>query len=349
MRNKLSNAIRRFRRPGLSGSGWAARSIPLNSASITVSDYATIASQTATELRFSRPITDANGFQNSAPGARVSFTTNSRNLRLTVRWNGLVTRNDSQGSVNTYYSVGAVVVDGTRIGTFRSSNTYDTVSTQQFEFTMAAGTKTVVIYWPYWTGMTLTGLEIEQTATLGTVSRPASKLAVCGDSITHGALATSGDALWAVTLAGLENLQLVNFANGGAVAVAADATTALTSGGATGATKVTYMIGYNNFVAQTPTATFQTAVQGWITNARAALPAAAIHVISPIYSPNTNTITLAQYRSAVQAAELAVGDANTFYIDGLSIMTNNTNRLVDGIHPNATGAAEIATNLAALI
>jgi len=349
MRNRLSNAFRRFRRPGLSGAGWTAQPVPLNSASITVSDYATIASQTATELRFSRPITDGNGFQNSAPGARVSFTTNSRNLRLTVLWNALVTRSDAQSSINTYYSVGAVVVDGVRIGTFRSSNLYNTVATQQFEFTMAAGTKTVVIYFPYWTGMTLTGLEIEQNATIGTVSRPASKLAVCGDSITHGALATSGDALWAVQLAELETLQLVNFANGGAGAVAADATTALTSGGATGTTKVTYMIGYNNFVAQTSLVTFQTAVQGWITNARAALPSAAIHVISPIYSPNTNTITLAQYRSAVQAAELAAGDANTFYIDGLSIMTNNTDRLADGIHPNETGAGEIATNLAALV
>ena len=354
MRNRLSNAIRKFKRPGLSGFGWSAKAIPLNSASITVSDYATIASQTATALRFSRPITDGNGFQNSAPGARVSFTTNSRNLRLSVLWNALVTRNDAQSSINTYYSVGAVVVDGVRIGTFRSSNLYNTVATQQFEFTMAAGTKTVVIYFPYWTGMTLTGLEIEQTATIGTVSRPASKLAVCGDSITHGALATSGDALWAVQLAGLETLQLVNFANGGAVAVAADATTALTSGGATGTTKVTYMIGYNNFVAQTDPGTistgFQKTVQDWITNARAALPSAAIHVISPIYSPNTGvTYQLSNYRAAVLAAELAAGDANTFYIDGLSIMTNNTNRLADGVHPNQTGAGEIATNLAALV
>lgn len=349
MRNRLSNAIRRFRRPGLSDGVWNARFIALNDANITVSDYATIAQQTATALRFSRPITDGNGFQNSAPGARVSFTSNTTRLRITVTWNALVTRNDPDYLIKDALSVGAITVNGTRIGTFNSSNSYNTVSTQQFEFRLATGSKTVAIIWPYWTGMTLNAIEIDQTATVGTVSRPASKLATCGDSITHGSASTSGDLIWPVQLAALENLQLVNFANGGAVAVAADATTALTSGGAAGTTKVTYMIGYNNFFAQTPLATFQTAVQGWITNARAALPSAAIHVISPIFSPNTNTITLAQYRTAVQNAELAAGDANTFYIDGLSIMTNNTNRLSDGVHPNDTGAAEIATNLAALI
>jgi lysophospholipase L1-like esterase len=349
MRNRLSNAIRRFRRPGLSGSGWTSRFVALNSASITVSDYATIAAQTETSLRFLRPITDGNGFENSAPGARVSFTSTTTRLRITVLWNALVTRNDSTSSISAYYSVGSVLVNGTEVGTFNSQNAYNVTATQQYEFALGSGSKTVSIVFPYWTGMTLTGIEIDQTATLATASRPSSKLAVCGDSITQGALSTSGGTIWPLQLAALESLQLVNFANGGALAVAADATTALTSGGASGTTKVTYMIGYNNFVAQTSLVTFQTAVQGWITNARAALPSAAIHIISPIYSPNTNTITLAQYRSAVQAAELATGDANTFYIDGLSIMTNNTNRLTDNIHPNNTGAAEIAANLAGLI
>ena len=349
MRNRLSNAIRRFRRPNLSGSGWASRFVPLNSASITVSDYATIAAQTETSLRFSRPITDGNGFQNSAPGARVSFTSTTTRLRITVFWNGLVTRADSTSSITAYYSVGSVFVNGTEVGKFNSQNAYNVTATQQYEFALGSGSKTVSIVFPYWTGMTLTAIEIDQTATLATASRPASKIAVCGDSISQGALSTSGGMIWPVQLAAIENLQLVDFAVGGAVATASHATTALTSGGASGSTKVTYLIGYNDFVAQTPLATFQTAVQGWITNARAALPSAAIHVISPLYSPNTNTITLAQYRSAVQAAELATGDANTFYIDGLSIMTNNTNRLADTIHPNDLGAAEIAANLGALI
>jgi hypothetical protein len=343
---------RRVVRPSGAQSAWQSQPIAPNSASLTVSDYANIAAQTSTALRFSRPITDANGFQNSAPAARVSFTTNTRRLRLTMFWNGLVTRSDTQSSIANLYSVGAVLVDGVRVGTFNSENhPQTTTAVQQYSYDLGnTNSKVVTIVWPYWTAVTLQQIEIDSVATITTATRPTNKLAVCGDSISQGATVTASDKTWPFLLGGLESLQMVNFANGGALAVGADATTALS--GQTNITKITYMIGYNNFVAQTAIATFQTAVALWITNARAAQPSAAIHVISPIYSPNTNTLTLAQYRTAVQNAESSAGDANTFYIDGLSIMTNNTNRLYEGatgVHPNDLGASEIATNLAALI
>jgi lysophospholipase L1-like esterase len=247
--------------------------------------------------------------------------------------------------ISTAFSVGAILVDGVEVQTFNWSNGWDVSGIVTIEFRLSAGSKTVTIVWPYWTGFELRKIEVNTGATFTAPSRPATKIAVCGDSITQGSAASKVTTTWPYLLAVAESKQLVNIANGGATAVASQGS-ALSG---LGCNVVTYMIGYNNFVAQTPLVTFQTAVQGWIANARAALPSAAIHVISPIYSPNTNTITLAQYRSAVQAAELATGDANTFYINGLSIMTNNTNRLSDGVHPNDTGSAEIATNLSAIV
>ena len=345
MRNRLSNVIRRFRRPGLSGTaaGWT-QYLP-NSASFTVSDYASIAEQSASTLRFLRPITDGYQFENASPGSRVSFTTTATSVRVSMFHNTLVLYN---ADISTTFSVGAILVDGVELKTFNWSNGWDAAGIVTIEFSLSAGSKTVTIVWPYWTGFELRKIEVNTGATMTTVSRPANKIAVCGDSISQGSTASKVTTSWPYLLAIAENKQLVNIANGGATAVASQGS-ALSG---LGCNVVTYMIGYNNFVAQTPLVTFQTAVQGWITNARAALPSAAIYVISPIYSPNTNTITLAQYRSAVQAAELATGDANTFYVDGLSIMTNNINRLYEGaagIHPNDLGSSEIATNLAAIV
>jgi hypothetical protein len=345
MRNRLSNAFRRFRRPGLNGTTKSWTQYAPNSTAFTVSDYASIAEQSASTLRFLRPITDGYQFENASPGSRVSFTTTATSVRVSMFHNTLVIYN---GDISATFSVGAILVDGVELKTFNWSNGWDTAGIVTIEFSLSAGSKTVTIVWPYWTGFELRKIEVNTGATMTAPSRPANKIAVCGDSISQGATASKVTTTWPYLLAIAENKQLINIANGGATAVASQGS-ALSG---LGCNVVTYMIGYNNFVAQTPLVTFQTAVQGWITNARAALPSAAIHVISPIYSPNTNTITLAQYRSAVQAAELAAGDANTFYIDGLSIMTNNINRLYEGaagIHPNDLGSSEIATNLAALV
>lgn len=351
MRNRLSNVIRRFRRPGLSGTaaGWT-QYLP-NSASFTVSDYSGIAEQTTSTLRFLRTVTSQSfEFQNASPGSRVSFTTTATSVRVSMFHNDRVTWT---GAINNNLSTGAILVDGVEVKTYKWDGLWYETGIVTIELSLSAGSKTVTIVWPYWVGFELRKIEVNTGATVTTVSRPANKIAVCGDSITQGSAASKVTTTWPylLTIPTAENKQLVNLGNGSQLAVAADG-----SGlSGTGCNVVTYMIGINDFYAQTPLVTFQTAVQGWITNARTALSSAAIHVISPIYSttpltnPTSHPITLDDYRAAVLAAELAAGDANTFYIAGLSIMTNNTNRLSDGIHPNDLGSSEIATNLAALV
>lgn len=351
MRNRLSNAFRRFRRPGLNGTTKSWTQYAPNSTAFTVSDYSGIAEQTASTLRFLRTVTaQSDAYQNASPGSRVSFTTTATSVRVSMFHNALVT---FSGAINNNLSTGAILVDGVEVKTYKWNGLWNETGILTIELSLSAGSKTVTIVWPYWTGFELRKIEVNTGATMTTVSRPANKIAVCGDSITQGSAASKVTTTWPylLTIPTAENKQLVNLGNGGQPVIAADG-----SGlSGTGCNVVTYMIGINDFYSQTPIPTFTSRVQGWITNARAALPSAAIHVISPIYSttpatnPTSHPIPLDDYRAAVLAAELAAGDANTFYIAGLSIMTNNTNRLSDGIHPNDLGSSEIATNLAALV
>ncbi|MEZ2131533.1 MULTISPECIES: hypothetical protein [unclassified Sinorhizobium] len=71
------------------------------------------------------------------------------------------------------------------------------------------------------------------------------------DSITHGFSTTKTTDSWSYKLSVLKGRRVLNLANEGAQAIAADGN-ALAG---TGADRVTYLIGYNNFVAQTALAT----------------------------------------------------------------------------------------------
>lgn len=308
---------------------------------IDVTDYAAIVERSATRLRFIRPITDGNNYQHCSPGSRARIRTDATSVTFKVYYNGLVTRLGARNFIST------LLVDGVVAATFTNPNGETATATVVYTLSLSGvSMRTVELVWPYGDGMDLVSIEVNVGATFeAPAARPSAILAAQGDSITHGFLATKTTDSWAYKLADAKGRRLLNEANGSNTAVAAQASSLAGSG----ADRVIYMIGYNNFVAQTALATFQAAVEGWINNAEAALPSAKIYVISPIYSPNTGTITLAQYRTAVQAAVTAAGGANVTFVNGLSIMTNSSDRLVDTIHPNDLGAGEIATALGALV
>lgn len=296
------------------------------------SDYAGIEEQSPSRLRFVRPI--ANPYQYCSPGSRYRIQTDATQITFNVAYNNLVTRYDARNYV------ASILVNGALYSSF---NSFDGVKVINFP---DAVSRLIELVWPYADGMDLLKTTVNAGANFfGIPSRPAGIYVAQGDSITHGFWSSKAVNSWAFKSAVAIDRRLINLANGGAIAVAADANALI----GTGADRVSYMIGYNNFVAQTALATFQAAVEGWINNAEAALPSAKILVISPIYSPNTNTITLAQYRTSVAAAVTAAGGANVSYVNGLSLMTNSSDRLADGVHPTDTGALEIVTNLAPLL
>jgi lysophospholipase L1-like esterase len=312
-------------------------------ARLLVSDYWSITEQSPTRLRFLRGITNGNAFQHCSPGSRVGFYTNAQVVRFRLYWNGLVTRDDVQNFV------GGVLVDDvleqTFTNAFGASGTGEAWETVDFGSASTTARK-VELIWPYGDGMDLLEVQVSRgAAVIAAPARPTTKLVVAGDSITHGFNASNIFTSWAWQLAVAKGYQLINVANGSELVVAANANVL----SETGAQHVIYAIGYNNFVSQTATATFQASLEGWLANARAELPDARLYVSSMLYTPNTNTITPAQYRTATAAAVTAFGDGNTEYVNGLSLMTNSSDRLADTIHPNDTGAAEVATAWASII
>lgn len=317
------------------------QSILPNEPKLLLSDYFSISEQSAQRLRFLRPIVDANNYQHCSPGSRSTFYTNSQIVKFRVYWNNLVTRDDVENLVGAVFADDALVTNFT--SPFGSATAGEQTVTVDFGSTAL---RKVALVWPYGTGMDLLELQVLVGSAFAVApARPTKKLVTAGDSITHGFSVTAVDKSWPFLLANLKSAQLLNLGYGSRLAVATDGN-ALAG---TGADSVVYMIGYNNFVQQTALATFQTAVEGWITNARAALSGARLYLTTPIYSPNTNTLTLQDYRDRVVAAHAAVGDANSYVIDGLAVMTNSSDRLSDGIHPNDLGASEIASNVSALI
>jgi lysophospholipase L1-like esterase len=332
-----------FRKAMLGGSSY---DILPNSAFLRVSDYASIAEQSASTLRFLRPVSSpAYLMQNASPGTRASFVTNATSLVISMYHNNLV---NWSGNISYGPGVGAILVDGVEVQTYTCAEA-SIAEMITVNVALSAGTKTVTIVWPYWTGFELRGITTNAGATVSlAAARPTKKIAICGDSISQGYAGSKITTSWPYLLANLRNRQLINLANGGQVAVATDADGL----DGTDADIVTYMIGYNNFVGQTPigdaSSGFQKAVQDWITKARTALPDATIYLITPIYSPNTNTIPLSSYRTAIVNAEAAVGDEKTYVLDGLQMMTNSNSLLYEGafgVHPNDAGAADIATKV----
>ena len=241
-----------------------------------------------------------------------------------------------------------MLADGVEVATFTNPSTNTASATVETLVTFGSvATRKIEIIWPYGDGMELVNVKVVSGSTVTIASaRPTNKLLLLGDSITHGFYASKVTASWAYLLCGLKSVQMISEGYGSLRTVGSYGTSSATG---SGAYAVTVALGYNDFGAQIALATFQTAYQLILTNIRAALPSAKIYVITPIYSTSTNTIPLSDYRTYIGNAVTAVGDVNTVLIDSLTLMTNNSNRLADGIHPNDTGSAEIATALAALI
>lgn len=309
---------------------------------LLVSDYRTIVERSPQKLSFIRSITEAHNYKYCSPGTRVGFNTNSLSVKINVFYNFLVTRLDARNYV------GVVLADGVEVATFTNPSTNTASATVETLVTFGSvATRKIEIIWPYGDGMELVNVKVVSGSTVTIASaRPTNKLLLLGDSITHGFYTSKVTASWAYLLCGLKSVQMISEGYSSLRTVGSYGTSAATG---SGAYAVTVALGYNDFGAQTALATFQTAYQLILTNIRAALPSAKIYVITPIYSTSTNTIPLSDYRTYIGNAVTAVGDGNTVLIDGLTLMTNNSNRLADGIHPNDTGSAEIATALAALI
>lgn len=308
-------------------------------AGITFSDYAGLDLNTS-RARFSRyPDPYGQGYETANPGARVRFATDSRVVRVRLQYTNLVTRMD------TYNGVGVVLVNGSLYTTFDRAQGPAGPLTVLVDFG-SVSMRTFDILMPYCASVDFIGIDIEAAATLqAPAARPAVRYVACGDSITHGFTASRGDLSWPQRLAALKGWQFINMGYGGhqALPLVVQAAAQLSP------TVGTYLIGYNNFGAQTPLATFKANFKSSVQNWRAAAPAAKLYCITPLWTSNTNTLTIEQYRQQIRDGLSELADPLSILVEGLPLATNSVSAFPDGIHPNDSASAQVAGNLLPIV
>lgn len=324
------------------GSGMGGDPIPPDftpdNAAFNYSDGCAV-SITPSRARFTRPLIDGQGYENANPGARVRFVTNAATLTFRVQYTNLILRTDTYNGTIVTLANGSVVNTVTRAA--GGAGPLDRIVNFG-----SSTSRTIEIVMPYCASVDFVGIFLPGGSSLSApAARPATRLVCVGDSITHGFAASDVAHSWPWLLAVADTYELVNHGYGGRQVAPADGTTAasLSPGVAT------YLIGYNNFTAQTPLSAFLTSYTGFISAFRAVAPTTKLYCITPIWSPNTNALTLENYREQIRGALGAIGDSNNVLVEGLTLMTNDSSRLVDGVHPNDTGAAEIAAALASIV
>jgi len=291
--------------------------------------------------RFSRPTVDSQGFEKTSPGARVRFNiTGAAWIAIKLRYTALVIRLD------TYNDAGIVLVDGANIGTIHSTAPKGTPADVTGTFLITPGLHTVEFVLPYCASVDFTGLTVPQTATiLSPPARPTTRYVAVGDSITHGFLSSDINRTWPYLTAVSKKWQLINLGYGSRECNPVDGTTA----GNFNPDVVTYLIGYNNFAGQTPLATFKNSYKAFIHNLRAIRPSIKVYCITPLYSTNTNTLTLENYRQQIRDVLAELNNPLNVLIEGVALTGTVATAFQDNIHPNDYGSGKIAAGLLPLM
>lgn len=303
--------------------------------SIQYSDYQSVA-VTSSSARFSRSIVDGQGFDTCSPAARARFSTNATEIVINLQYTNLVTR------IDTYNGVGAILVDGAFYIAFNRAQGAAGPFSVGINFGTAVN-RLIEIVWPYCASVDLISIQRTAGSTLTSPSaRPATIYVAAGDSITHGFVANEVYSEWAYLLAQSKGWRIINMGYGGRQVAPSDATVI----GALGASVATYLIGYNNFAAQTPLATFKANYKIWISNFRVGSPSCKLYCMTPTYSPNSfGSLTLENYRQQIRDAVSEIGSALNIVVEGEALATNSSAYFPDNVHPNNAASVQIRDNL----
>ncbi len=317
--------------------------LPPNHAAISQSDYCAIGTKDATKVRLVRPIVDGQGFETCNPGARIArFVTNSQSVNIRLAYTGLVTR------VDTYNATGWVLVNGEKFQSFTHSQDIGHSNPVLVSLAFPTATyRTIEVVCPYCASVDLTGVDIESTAAIAAPgARPATVLAVGGDSITHGFSTTDVSASWPFLLAAAKGWQVKNVGYGSRQCYTADGTTM----GSVTPSVACYLIGFNDFNNQKALATFKSDYKGWINNFRAANPSVKIYCITPLWTSVVKAIPIESYRQQIRDALTELGNPLNILVEGPALTLGGPASFNgDGIHPNDTGASEISAELTAIV
>jgi lysophospholipase L1-like esterase len=294
----------------------------------------------ADKATFVRPIVDSN-FQYANPGARARFVSDSTYVVVRLRYTG------KWPTIGGNNAVGAILVDGALSQTFTSPAARGIVADKAVALSFGSAiARLIEVVLPYGEDVDFIGIDVLSGSTLSPApARPATRYVALGDSITHGFSASDVLYSWVYKLAAAKNWQLINCGYGGRRVTATDGTAA----GNLNPGVMTYLIGYNDFTSQTPLATFKSTFKSAINNVRAVKPSIKIHCITPTWTPNTNALTIENYRQQIRDALTELANPLNVLIEGNGLATNSTSHFPDGIHPNDAGSDQIATALTSFV
>ena len=330
---------------GWPGAAPAVNILP-NDARIIDSDNVGTLTKTDAEVSNVRPIAgDPNGYEKANPGWRRTFKTSAPYFHVHLY--------NTDEMLGEFAGRSLILADGV---VSREAELPDALGDYVQRVDLPdAREREITILAPYGAAMTHKGLTIPSGYTISAgASRAALPLAAfCGGSRVNGYDATSANTTlsprftWTELLCQDKGWQQANFGAAGRELLSADGTLA----GALNPDIAFLQADTNDLFDQTPLADYKVKLTDFITAFRVGAPTARLYVITSIWIPSSIdnfTIKIADYRTAAAEALTAIGDANNILVDGLTLVTNSTSSIPDGLHPNEIGSGEWATNLAAV-
>lgn len=280
--------------------------------------------------KLQRAHTGVDYYQRAAAGGRIRIVTTVPDVKFLFE--------HDLPHPSSYNGVFCVLVNGTEVDPVNVPE-----STGQFAIeVVGTGSRTIEIIWPHGGSYRFLGLQRYGSGTItGPTARPTKKLALYGDSITNGYFASRYTKTWAYLLGELQGAEVFNCGYGseqsGIVGLGTEA-------GEIDADATLYCIGYNDFGSQVALATYKSNVQTFVDNFRSENATGKLYLGGPFYTPNTNSLTPANYRTQVSDIVTSEADANTILLDTLGAATNDVASWPDTIHPSNVGSSEIATS-----
>lgn len=309
-----------------------------NDSRISVSDYKSV-SRSVERLVFSRDYAGLNGNQYMNPGARVRFKTNSPSVVWYYDHTDLNTRSDAFNGVISF------LVDGEEEAT--ATVVYGSAGETSKTVDMgSAAMRTWEMIMPYGASVDFLRIQVEPGAVVEVAdARPQKVLLVVGDSITHGFITTKTINSWPYKLGEALGCQVVNMGYGSHPV----ATAHMPAAASVQHDACIYLIGYNDFGAQTALATFKSRYKTALADHRSAAPGVPLYALTLLWTSNTNTLTPADYRAQQTEGFNEEADVLNTLVSGLTLTDNDSESIGDGIHPNDTGAAEMAAALEPIV
>jgi lysophospholipase L1-like esterase len=309
-----------------------------NASAINFSDFAAIDSN-STRVKLIRDLTFIN-YEYSQPGGRIRFNTTCPEVRLRFTTDPL-----DGSSMN---GIGTLLVNGVELTpvVMPASN-----GVEMEVVVTGSGNRLIEYVLPYSRAVSFLGLRtLGNGSVTAPAARPTLRYAFAGDSITQGFNSSRSSKSWPYLLANLKSAQVINYGFGSMTSANLVSSNVGTLIAQKNPDLVICCIGYNDFGGQQTLVNFRNNVQTFLNQVRALLPTVKVYLGGPWYTPNTNTITPAMYRTEIQNLVTAAANPNTLFINTLAASTTNTPLgWPDSIHPNDLVSQEIANYLNGVI